>query len=246
MAYQGAVQRVARVETNPLPTQPLLRIGAACAFLGGIMAVVGNALHGPAEVTRDGLQHLAHNGVFGIYGADHFVLAVAVIFVSNGLAAIAQSVDREPGSSWARLGFINVLMGGAVMLAALGIDGFALVPMARSWMNASAADQGTIFLIAQALFSAFVGIFALAVFVFFGCVPILYGLAFLTSRAYPRWMGFAAIAGGLIGLPLGMALAFSWITSLTYMILFGTSATFFAAWVIGAGALLWRRTGPAY
>jgi ABC-type branched-subunit amino acid transport system permease subunit len=42
--------------------------------------------------------------------------------------------------------------------------------------------------------------FALAVFVFFGCVPILYGVAFLTSRAYPRWMGFAAIAGVRAGI----------------------------------------------
>jgi hypothetical protein len=244
MSHQVAFNTISRVEREIVPARPLLRIGAACACAGGIIAVVGNALHGPAEVTTEGLQHLAHNGAFGVYGADHFLLAIAVILVSNGLAAIAESVEREPGASWARLGFINVLMGGPVMLAALGIDGFALVPMARSWMNASAADQGTVFQIAQALFGAFIGIFALAVFVFFGCVPLLYGTAFLSGGAYPRWVGLAAIAGGLIGIPLGLALAFSWISSLTYMVLFGTSATFFAVWVIAAGVLLWRRTGP--
>jgi hypothetical protein len=246
MTYQGAVSKIARIEQEPLPARPLLRIGAACACLGGAMAVIGNALHGPADVTMDGLRHLAHNGVFGIYGADHFLLAIAVVFVSNGLAAIAQSVEAEPGASWARLGFVNVLIGGAVMLAALGIDGFALVPMARSWLDASAADQRTLFQIAQALFSAFIGMFALAVFVFFGCVPLLYGTAFLTGRVYPRWIGIAAIAGGLVGLPLGMALAFAWITSLVYMILFGISATLFAIWVIAAGIVLWRRTTPAF
>jgi hypothetical protein len=243
MSYQGVVNDVPQITAAPPGARQLLRTGAVCACLGGTMAVIGNALHGPSEVTTEGLQHLAHDGAFGLYGADHFLLALAVIFVSNGLAAITLSVEREPGASWARLGFVNVLMGGAVMLAALGIDGFALVPTAKYWLNASPADQATIFHIAQALFSAFIGMFALAVFVYFGCVPLLYGTAFLTSGAYPRWVGLAAIAGGLIGIPLGMALAFSWITSLTYMILFGTSATFFAIWVIAAGVLLWRRTG---
>jgi hypothetical protein len=59
-------------------------------------------------------------------------------------------------------------------------------------------------------------------------------------------MGIAAIAGGLVGLPLGMAMAFGWITSLVYMILFGISATLFAIWVIAAGVLLWRRTRAAF
>ncbi len=219
-----------------------LRAGAACACLGGTLAVIGNALHGPADVTSQGLHHLAHNGVFGIYGADHFVLAVAVVLVCNGLAAVTASVEDEPGASWAKLGLINVLIGGAVLLAALGIDGFALVPLARAWSAASAADQGAIFQVAQGLFTAFLGMFALAVFVFFGCVPLLYGIAFLTSRTYSRWMGVTAIAGAAIGFPLGVALAFSWITSLTYMVLFGVTSTLFATWGVAAGAQLWRRT----
>jgi hypothetical protein len=240
-----AVTTLVYADREVRAARPFLRIGAVCACVGGTLAVVGNALHGPAEPTAEGLQHLAHNGVFGIYGADHFVLAVALIFISNGLAAIGQSVEREPGASWARFGFVNVLIGGAVMLAALGIDGFALVPIARAWMAANAADQPTIFLIAEAMFNAFLGMFALAVFVFFGCVPLLYGTAFLTTRTYPRWLGLAAIAGGLLGIPLGLALAFSWVTSLIYMIVFGISATLFATWVIAAGVLLWRRTGQA-
>lgn len=43
-----------------------------------------------------------------------------------------------------------------------------------------------------------------------------------------------------------LALAFQWITSLVYMILFGISATLFAIWVIAAGVVLWRRTTPAF
>ena len=43
-----------------------------------------------------------------------------------------------------------------------------------------------------------------------------------------------------------LALAFQWITSLVYMILFGISATLFAIWVIAAGVVLWRRTTPVF
>src|SRR5689334_21124702 len=161
-----------------------LRVGAVCSCTSGILALVGNMAHGPADATESGLHHLAANGHFGIYRADHFMLALALIFALCGYAAIADSMRRH-GASWARFSMLLAQMGTAVIMVALGIDGFAMISVARSWVGAAAADKQIIFQVAQALWSGFVGIFALGVFVFFGVAPLLMGVALRSNDEYP-------------------------------------------------------------
>lgn len=225
------------------PTRPFQRIGGACAAIGGTIALTGNLLHGPVGVSPEGLAQLAHNGHFGIYTADHFGLVLAVLLALGGLAAIAESFPHEPGSSWARFGMLAALAGTAVMLVALGIDGFAIVAIARAWLHAGPAEQQMIFHTAQALWSTFIGIFAVGVFVYFGCAPVLYGAAFFTSDVFPRWLGYAAVAGGLLGMGLGVTLAFVSISFTTYAVFFGASSGLLSLWLIAAGLRLWRDDG---
>jgi hypothetical protein len=221
------------------PRSHFFKVGAVCACTSGAMAFVGNMLHGPADVTEGGLHHLAGNGHLGIYRADHFLLALALIFALCGYAAIADSMKRR-GANWARFGMLLAQLGTAVIMVALGIDGFAMVSVAKAWATAGAADQRMIFHVAQALWSGFIGIFALGVFVFFGCAPVLFGVAFRNHDAFPGWISHAALVGGAIGMALGVILAFVPITFLTYAILFGTSSSLLAVWMTTAGIYVWR------
>jgi hypothetical protein len=220
------------------------RAGAAFACASGATCLVGNVLHGPADATADGLHHLAGNGHFGIYRADHFMLAVALIFALCGYAAIADTMKRN-GATWARFGTLLAQLGTAVIMVALGIDGFAMVAVARTWAASAPADQQMILHVAQALWSAFVGIFALGVFVFFGCAPLLFGAAFRSQDGYPGWLSHAAILGGIIGMVLGVILAFVPIPFSTYAVLFGASSSLLAAWLMTAGVYMWRSNSPA-
>jgi hypothetical protein len=221
------------------PTAHFLKVGAVFACASGAMSLVGSMLHGPADVTTNGLHHLAVNGHFGIYRADHFLLVLALICALCGYAAIADSMKRH-GANWARFGLLLAQLGTAVMMVALGIDGFAMVSVARAWAGASGAEQQMIFQVAQALWSAFVGIFALGVFVFFGCAPLVFGVALRSQDSYPAWLGYAALLGGAIGMVLGVTLAFVPITFFTYAALFGASSTLLAAWISVAGFHIWR------
>jgi len=214
-------------------------IGAVCACASGVLALAGNMAHGPADVTTDGLVHLAGNGHFGIYRADHFLLALALAFAVCGYAAIAESMPRH-GGAWARFGSLLAQLGAAVIMVALGIDGFAMVAVARAWDRAAAPDQQMFFVAAQALWAAFVGIFALGVFLFFGCAPLLFGVAFRRHDGIPRWLSPAAVLGGAIGMATGAILAFVPITFTTYAALFGTSSSLLALWTARAGFHLWR------
>jgi hypothetical protein len=220
------------------------RIGGVCACVGGTIATVGNVLHGPADATEDGLRELASNGHFGIYRGDHFILVLALLTALIGLAAIADSF-RGASHAWARAGNLVGVMGTAVVIVALGIDGFALVTTARAWASAVPADQGAYFLVARGLWNAFLGIFALGVFSYFGLLPFFYGAAIRRATIYPRWLGLVAYAGGLVGLVLGLLLAFVTITFQTFQILFGTSATLFSVWVAWCGVCLWASAKPA-
>lgn len=234
-----------RTKETATPTTPFLRIGAVCGCVASVIAVLGNVLHGHADDNAHGLHELAANGQFHIYQADHFMLVVALILAVGGLAAIADSIRREPDASWARLGFLIGLMGTAVMVAALGIDGFAMVNVARSWTTAPPADQAALFQAAQVLWSGFVGIFALAVFIYFGCSPLLYAMAFRSGNLYPRWLGIVAGAGGMCGLVLGFLLAFFTIPFWTFGAMFFVTGVLDATWVFTACLLIWRRTHSA-
>jgi hypothetical protein len=245
-AERGAGARVGVSAVGASASRPtFFRIGAVCACAGGTLALVGNLLHGPADVTEEGLRELAGNGHFGIYRGDHFVLALALILALGGLAAIAESIEGERGFGWARHGSTLAVMGAAVIMVALGLDGFAMVAMARAWASAGPGEQGALFAAARGVWSAFLGMFALGVFSYFGCMPLFYGAALRRCTNYPRWLGYVAHAGGLVGMALGAILAFVTITFSTFAILFGITTTLFSFWVVVAGATLWRDTDPA-
>jgi hypothetical protein len=121
------------------PASHFLKIGAACACASGVLALAG-VLHGPADVSVSGLHHLAANGSFGTYRADHFVLALALIFALCGYAAITGSMKRR-GAIWARFSTLLAQLGTAVIMVALGIDGFAMIRVARAWAAAVASER---------------------------------------------------------------------------------------------------------
>ena len=234
--------RIQETRDEAPPAPAFFRVGAISAAASGVLALLGNMAHGPADVSAAGLHHLAGNGHFGIYRADHFLLALALIFAVCGYAAIADAIKGR-GAHWGRFAMLLAQLGAAVIMVALGIDGFAMIGVARAWAHAAGSDQQMIFHVAQALWSAFVGIFALGVFVFFGCAPLVAGLGLRHEPHIARWLAPAAIAGGIVGLALGVVLAFVPITFGTYAMVFGTSSSLLAAWMTGAGLHIWRTAG---
>jgi hypothetical protein len=226
------------------PGRPFLRIGAGAAVAGGLTGLVADLLHGPADATEDGLRQLAHGGLFGVYQVDHLLLVLALVLLLGGLAAISRSIRSEPGASWASFALISAQVGTAAMAVALGIDGFGLVATARIWDGAGAAGQAVAYQANQALWSVFFGVFAVALFLYFGVTAFLYAVAMLVSRAYPRWLGWVAGGAGLLGGFLGVLLALQGgsISFLLYTALFAGTTIPFTVWITAAGLYLWRRT----
>jgi len=140
----ATAQRAFEAIDDEAPASRFLKIGAVCACASGVLALAGHVLHGPADVSVGGMHHLAAHGSVGIYRADHFLLALALLFALCGCAAIADSM-RRLAAIRARFSMLLAQMGSAVIMVALGIDGFALIAVARAWARAAAAERKMIF-----------------------------------------------------------------------------------------------------
>src|SRR5918999_5698777 len=57
-------------------------------------------------------------------------------------------------------------------------------------------------------------------FTFFGITPVLFGITVLSSREYPRWLGYLAVASGVLGLLTGSIQFMNGPSDLTAAILF--------------------------
>src|SRR6185436_6765734 len=90
-----------------MPERTFLRIGAGAAVLGGATALAALLLHGPAPASEEGLRQLARGGAFGVYETVHMALAVALILLLGGFAAVSRAIEREPAASWARLALLG-------------------------------------------------------------------------------------------------------------------------------------------
>jgi hypothetical protein len=179
-----------------------------------------------------------------IYVGVHVGLAVAILLFVGGLTALYRSIPGEPGAAWARLGFVGIVVGAAMGMASVGVD-IATEGAADAWAAAPETERLAAFRVAAALLGGYFAMFSLWVLVSFGVTFILYGLAVGLSTVYPRWLGWAAVVGGVAGVLVGLDLLYRGPTVVTLNILFTAVALFETLWALVIGVLMGGRAGAA-
>jgi hypothetical protein len=207
-------------------------------MVGAVLGIVFNVLHprGAGVAVTDELG-LAAGSTIWIF--DHFMLVWALLFALVGLVVIGLSFEREPGRSWGRVALASALASGAVILAAVFMDGIATKAAAVQWaatQSPEALASGTaVAMLVLAMFTAIM-------FTFFGLTPVLFGVAVLKSAEYPRWLGYLAVGAGALGLITGSIQFMNGISPLTANILFPISSLAFTVWALVMGWTLWKRS----
>lgn len=170
----------------------VLRWGGLSAMAGAAVGAVANVLHPRSDELGDaqGVVDLAAGS--GIWLFDHYLIAWAAALSLFGLIAITCSLLDEPARSWGWITAAFAIAATVIAYLLAGIDGVALK---------EAADQGgpealAVARVSGALFTGLMGSV-------FGIVPVLLGIALLSSAQYPRWMGTLALVSGAIGLFTG-------------------------------------------
>jgi hypothetical protein len=212
------------------------RLGAACAILGALLALVVNSVHGDLPTDPEaGLTRVAATAGWGLL---HVGISASVVFILGGLFGLAQVADGPLARPLARLSLVVALPGAAVMLVGIAIDGFATKGLADLWAIAPAADRATAFRMAVAIEEVQNALFHTWSALFIGLPFVLLGVSgLLAGGGFPRWLGVIAVIGGAGVLSMGVA---GFLHVPVPGLLFNVFAFLVTLWVLVAGVLVWR------
>jgi hypothetical protein len=219
-----------------------LRWGGAAAVIGGVLALVGNALH-PRWTDVEDVELYRNIADSGVWKADHLLLVVALVLTVAGTVAIARSLHDGAGDTLARYGLLATVVGGAIALANISVDGYAARIAAENFAGASAQDQVGAFWASNAIDHISTAMFNVWTMVLLGISPLLLGMAALRSKRYPAWLAWAATAGGAVCTVVGF---WGLGTSDQDMLVipFVVGSVLVTLWILGAGWMLWQQPEP--
>jgi hypothetical protein len=219
-----------------------LRTGGAAAVLGGVLALVGNALH-PRWTDVEDVELYRNIADSGIWKADHLVLVVALVFTVGGVVAIARSMEGAEGDGLARYGLLATVVGGAIALANISLDGYAMRAAAENFVNATDQDRVSAFWAVNAIDKIGSGMFSMWTLILLGVSPVLLGAAALRTRRFASWIGWAAVVGGVVCVGVGLA-GLADVDADSLVIPFLVGSVLVTLWVLGAGWMLWQQPDP--
>jgi hypothetical protein len=213
----------------------LARVGAACALVGAVLALVFNLLHPrPSsfeDPVRDQLRMVAESDA---WIPIHLGIVLSVLLIVLGLFALARSLKGGPAEGLARLALGGLLISTPVALVTLAVDGYALKAVADAvgGQATGSAEGSAIVHIVWALFTMFI-------ITFLGVTPFLFGLAVASDPGYSSPLGYGAIllgsaavvngASGILGGP-----------SAGFFVVFTVVSGLLTLWVLALGVVLLR------
>jgi hypothetical protein len=188
--------------SRPIPAPPpeggLLRAGAVSIVLGGLLGLTASAFHGgtPPEDLAAVLPQVAANDAWELVHLAQFV--ADVLSLVGWFALYRSLIVSTDGASTtlARLAILVAVAAEGVYGANQAVD-IANKFVAQQWVGAPDAEKATAFRIAEAVRHIEIGTSSVWV-LSAGIAMLLFGLAISLGRAYPRPLGWAAIALGAI------------------------------------------------
>ena len=148
---------------------------------------------------------------------------VGVILIVVALAFLSRLMSNGGGASWAYLGVVGAGSSLSIAGATQAVDGIALKLMVDSWAAASGADKEILFLATFAVRQIEIGLASILALLF-GITVTIFGIALVSDRSFPKWLGWLAILGGIPVAVAGLVMAYTGFSDLAMTInLSGTS-----------------------
>jgi hypothetical protein len=213
-----------------------VRIGAASAMVGALLALVVNLLHG--DLPDDPEAALMRVAATASWGLLHLAIIVSALLIAVGLWGLSQIAAGRVAGPVARLSLVIALPSAAVMLVGIAIDGFATKALADLWVAAPATEQPVMFRLALAVEEVQNALFHTWAALFIGLPFFLMGVSgVLTGGGFPRWLGIIALVGGGGALLTGVS---GFLNLPVPGVLFNVFALVVTLWVLLAGVYVWR------
>jgi hypothetical protein len=189
----------------------LFRMGAISMVLGLLLGIGVSPFHGgtPPEDLQAVLPQIAANDYWVVVHLAQFVGDVLMLFGFVALyRSIIEGASTGASAALARMGIVVAVVAEGVYAVNQAVDGIANKFVAQEWVSAAPAEKADAFRLADAVRHIEIGtssLWALS----WGITLLLFGLALALGRAYPRFLGWIAIAVGASQVVSALSLAYN-------------------------------------
>ena len=228
-----------REEMQQARERTFLRIGAVCAVLGAVVSVAAGTGFGNVtnELATGAILRYVSSQPAWYWPTVYLGFILGALLWVGAFVALFGSLTQGAGWALGRLGAASVVVGATLHVVDSSISGVGLARLADASEQASVLREGDMLLwILSGTWAAVLGLFH-------GIPFVLFGLAIVLDRSYPRWLGWLGFAGGLGSLLigtmmfLGLELVPGW--------LFIVFALVVSVFMLILGALMWRHANAA-
>jgi hypothetical protein len=219
----------------------LFRLSGLALMVGAVIGAVLNAIH-PRDLDFDNFTESTLDAVAAssLWSEIHIGLVFAAALVVVGLMGLYRSIGGEAGAALARLGLGAAIVGGAVLVVTIAIDGVGMKHVADIWSSAG-ADETLVLPAAEALLAATSGLLSVSLLVFFGLGFGLFFLAIAFGEGYPKWLGWLGLIGSFASMWGGSLYFYDARLTQTSLSIFVASSLYLTVVALVLGALLFRK-----
>ncbi len=221
-----------------MPERNNYKICAVAAIAGALTLFVGTLLHPSNADPNDPLAAFTEYAADRPWVASHLMQLFGIILMVAALILLSRLMSNGGGASWASLGGAGAAASLAVAAALQAVDGVALKVMVNSWAAASAADKDMLFVAAFAVRQIEIGL-ASMFSLLMGITAAIYGVALVSDRTFPKWLGWLAIIGGIPIAAAGIIMAYNGFSD-SAMTINLSASSLLLVWMIMAGVWVWR------
>jgi hypothetical protein len=218
----------------------IYKIGGGSAVVGAVLGMVGNLIHPvtPMDDMEGVAQVIAESGA---WIPIHLSIVIGIALMLLALTAIHHSIRGGVAGALARFGLFAGVAGVTVGLILVILDGVAASQLAEEWATAPADQKATALALVTANETINFALASLFNILFAGITFILFGLAVALSDAYPRWLGWVAVAAGVGSIAAGLIQAYAGEPTDASRVLTIIGPTVITLWLLGVGILLLRK-----
>jgi len=216
----------------------LARIAAPALIAGALTLFTATLLHPMDADPNDAAAAFAEYAADPLWVTSHLGQFAGIAVLGAGLLGLAAAMERGRPAAWARIGVLGTSASVAATAALQAVDGIALKVAVDRWAGATGEARALAFESAFAVRQVEIGLASLAGLLF-GLTIVVFGIAMLMGRRFPRWLGWIGVAGGLGTIAGGTAKAYTGFSPLAMALGMPANAAVLV-WAIAAGVFMWR------
>jgi hypothetical protein len=175
--------------------QKLMRIGAACAIMGVLIATI-SAMLGPRDLNFDNIHVVlqtfdANFGQLKIHGLG---VSLGTLLILGSFVGLRWSITNGSAEVWARLGLVAAIVKTGVHLTGAMMGGSVIPAFAGSYMLLGETSDAL--WVGRGLYIFYEALLA-PTFLTLATTILLFGIAVLKADNYPVWLGWLAIGSSI-------------------------------------------------